>query len=252
MPQAPTATAERKRGRPSTADRARRRDEILDAAVRLFVADGFEAVTLDHVAAEAHVAKRTIYSYIGDRTEVFLAAVERLRERALQQAPRADGLEQLAQAIVLTLHSDDAVGLHRLAIGESHRFPELAVRFYEDGPRSYIHALRSRLPEAHSSRAEALFALLLGEPHRQRLLELGDHEGPAAGGGERRNDALHPQAIGVRLDHGGAFGGRHPVAELRPVGDHGAEVDGQDGAGAGQRITQWGRSHGSCRGRRIS
>lgn len=195
MPQAPTATAERKRGRPPTADRARRRDEILDVAVRLFAEDGFEAVTLDRIAAAAHVAKRTIYSYIGDRTEVFLAAVERLRERALQQAPRADGLEQLAQAIVLTLHSDDAVGLHRLAIGESHRFPELAVRFYDDGPLSYIQTLRSRLPEAHSSRAEALFALLLGEPHRQRLLGLRPAPDTAAAAAHART-ALRALGLG--------------------------------------------------------
>ena len=171
MPETQTAAAARRRGRPPEAERARRRDDILDAAVRLFVQDGFEPVTLDRIAAAAHVAKRTIYSYIGDRTEVFLAAVERLRERALQPSP-TDGLEQLALAIVLTLHSDDAIGLHRLAIGESHRFPDLAVRFYDDGPLSYIAALRSRLPESDADRAEALFALLLGEPHRQRLLGL--------------------------------------------------------------------------------
>ena len=171
MPETQTAAAARRRGRPPEAERARRRDDILDAAVRLFVQDGFEPVTLDRIAAAAHVAKRTIYSYIGDRTEVFLAAVERLRERALRPAP-TDGLEQLALAIVLTLHSDDAIGLHRLAIGESHRFPDLAVRFYDDGPLSYIAALRSRLPESDADRAEALFALLLGEPHRQRLLGL--------------------------------------------------------------------------------
>ncbi|WP_314149760.1 TetR/AcrR family transcriptional regulator [uncultured Leifsonia sp.] len=171
MPETQTAAAARRRGRPPEAERARRRDDILDAAVQLFVQDGFEPVTLDRIAAAAHVAKRTIYRYIGDRTEVFLAAVERLRERALQLSP-TDGLEQLALAIVLTLHSDDAIGLHRLAIGESHRFPDLAVRFYDDGPLSYIAALRSRLPESDADRAEALFALLLGEPHRQRLLGL--------------------------------------------------------------------------------
>ncbi|MGN6325420.1 MAG: TetR/AcrR family transcriptional regulator, partial [Pseudolysinimonas sp.] len=44
--------------------------------------------------------------------------------------------------------------------------------FYDDGPLSYIAALRSRLPESDADRAEALFALLLGEPHRQRLLGL--------------------------------------------------------------------------------
>jgi AcrR family transcriptional regulator len=201
MPQAPTATAERKRGRPPTADRARRRDDILDVAVRLFVDDGFEPVTLDRIAAAAHVAKRTIYTYIGDRTEVFLAAVDRLHERALRLAPRADGVGQLAQAIVLTLHSDDAVGLHRLAIAESHRFPDLAVRFYDDGPLSYIQTLLSRLPEAHRYRAEALFALLLGEPHRQRLLRLRPAPDVAAAAAHART-ALRALGLMATMEEG--------------------------------------------------
>ncbi|MEN0083141.1 MAG: TetR/AcrR family transcriptional regulator [Leifsonia sp.] len=162
----------RKRGRPPEAERFRRREDIVDAAVALFASEGFEAVTLDRIATAAHVAKRTIYTHLGDRTEVFLAAVEHLRERALHEAAPEEGLEGLATNIVLALHSDDAVALHRLAIGEGPRFPELAVRFYEDGPIRYIAALRDRLPEPDDRRAEELFGLLLGEKHRQRLLGL--------------------------------------------------------------------------------
>ncbi|MDX3006611.1 TetR/AcrR family transcriptional regulator [Kribbella solani] len=162
----------RKRGRPTEAERARRRDDILDAAVRLLIADGYAQVTLDDVVAEARVTKRTIYAYFGDRTEIFLAAVERLRDRTLEQPARADTLEQLAAKIVFALHSDEAIGLHRLMIAEARTFPELAARFYQDGPRTYIAAIDARLPEPDAVRAEALFALLLGEPHRQRLLGL--------------------------------------------------------------------------------
>ncbi len=172
MTEEPTPGVARRRGRPPEAERSRRRDDIVDAAVTLFVAEGFEPVTLDRIAAAAHVAKRTIYTYIGDRTKVFLAAVERLRERALHDARPEEGLPGLAKDIVFALHSDDAVGLHRLAIGEARRFPDLAVRFYDDGPRRYIAALRDRLPGHDETDAEALFALLLGEPHRQRLLGL--------------------------------------------------------------------------------
>jgi AcrR family transcriptional regulator len=162
----------RKRGRPTEHERTQRLDEILDAAVRLFVAEGFEAVTLDHIAAAAKVAKRTIYTYLGDRTEVFLAAIERLRERALHETQPSDGLAQLAETIVRTLHSDAAVGLHRLVIAEAGRFPDLARRFYDEGPGRYIAALRERLGKEQKDRAEALFGLLLGEAHRERLLGL--------------------------------------------------------------------------------
>ncbi|MFB4195532.1 TetR/AcrR family transcriptional regulator [Streptomyces carpaticus] len=163
----------RKRGRPTEAERALRRDEILDAAVRLFTARGFAQVSLDEVAATAHVAKRTIYGYFGDRTEIFIAAVERLRGRALALAEEGeDTLDQLATEIVHTLHSDEAVGLHRLMVTEAYAFPALAERFYRDGPVSYVNALTERLPGHDRDLAGALFSLLLGEPHRQRLLGL--------------------------------------------------------------------------------
>lgn len=165
------ATPARKRGRPTETERAQRRDDILDTAVRLLLDGGFDQVTLDDIAVHARVTKRTIYSFVGDRTEIFLAAVERLRERTLRQAPPDAGLAQLAEEIVHALHSDEAVGLHRLMIAEAGRFPQLAQRFYDDGPRRYVAALQERLP-AGDARAEALFALLLGEPHRQRLLGL--------------------------------------------------------------------------------
>lgn len=164
--------AARKRGRPTAAERAQRIDDVLDAAVRLFARDGFDQVTLDDIAAEARVTKRTIYAYVGDRTEVFLAAVGRLREHTLHSVGLELALEPLAHQIVRTLHSDAAISLHRLAIAESRRFPELAERFYDEGPQRYVAALRERLPATDRPRAEALFALLLGEPHRQRLLGL--------------------------------------------------------------------------------
>ncbi|MCT2582226.1 TetR/AcrR family transcriptional regulator [Actinophytocola gossypii] len=163
----------RKRGRPTEVERAQRRDEVLDAAVRLFGAGGFQRVSLDDIASEAHVTKRTIYKYFGDRNDIFLAAVERLRQRTLTLTPDDHpSLIDLAASIVHGLHSDEAIALHRLMIAEAHRFPELADRFYRDGPESYIRAIATALPEVVADRAEHLFALLLGEPHRRRLLGL--------------------------------------------------------------------------------
>ncbi len=166
-------TGPRKRGRPTGAERARRRDEILDAAVELFVDRGFQGVALDDVATRARVTKRTIYAYFGDRAEIFVAAVERLRRRTLDLAGGPDdSLEQLAVRIVQALHSDEGIGLHRLMITEAYAFDDLAARFYRDGPTAYIAALRDRLPEPDQELARSLFTLLLGERHRQRLLGL--------------------------------------------------------------------------------
>ncbi|MGA4544151.1 TetR/AcrR family transcriptional regulator [Uniformispora flossi] len=166
----------RKRGRPTAREREERRDQILDAAVRLFVAKGYQRTSIDDLVPAARVTKRTVYGYFGDKSDVFTAAVERLRDRALA-APAAaaspEPLAALAARIVATLHGDEAVGLHRLMIAEATTFPALAARFHRDGPRGYITALAGRLPGPDPEPlAEALFTLLLGEPHRERLLGL--------------------------------------------------------------------------------
>jgi len=169
---------ERKRGRPTTAEREERRDQILDAAVALFRTRGYGHVTLEEIASSARVTKRTVYSYFGDKADVFSAVVERFREQALGAfASTGESLVETCTQIVYVLHADDAVGMHRLMVGESLRFPELATRFYESGPRGYVDLLAIRLAgdmpsERAQLLAEALFGLLLGESHRRRLLGL--------------------------------------------------------------------------------
>lgn len=162
----------RKRGRPTAAERAQRLSDVLDTAIRLFAARGFAQVSIDEIAAEARVTKRTIYAHFGDRADIFLASIERLRDRAVRRPAAGESLDELAVSIVKELHSDEGIGLHRLMIIEASGFPELASRFYDEGPRSYISALNTLLPKPDPSTAAALFSLLLGEPHRQRLLGL--------------------------------------------------------------------------------
>jgi TetR/AcrR family transcriptional repressor of mexJK operon len=126
----------------------------------------------------SRVTKRTVYTYSGDKTEVFTAAIERFRARDLANLESAaDALLDVAARLVYVLHSDDAVGLHRLMIGEAAQFPELAALFYASGPHGYIELLAGHLrdlaaPEPNDRLAEALFGLLLGESHRRRLLGL--------------------------------------------------------------------------------
>ncbi len=55
-------------------EKLKRRDEILDAAERIFIAKGFEAATMDEVASEAELSKGTIYLYYRSKEELILAA----------------------------------------------------------------------------------------------------------------------------------------------------------------------------------
>ncbi|MFE3441413.1 TetR/AcrR family transcriptional regulator [Nocardia sp. NPDC059180] len=129
---------------PKVVDRAARQQEILDAAAKVFARKGFAASRIDDVAAEAGIAKGTVYLYFDSRdallTGVFASYVA---ETAQVLAELGDGpaLERLARLVrgameMLDAHPDhvrvlldvwaanppiDLVGVYRdyrAAIGE--------------------------------------------------------------------------------------------------------------------------------------
>lgn len=87
-------------------DRARekdlKREAVLRAAVRTFNERGFQAASLDEVAAKLRVSKPTIYRYLGNKEQVLLECVTR-------------GLEMLREAAV-EAQEEDGSGMTRLSI----------------------------------------------------------------------------------------------------------------------------------------
>lgn len=180
------------RGRPREADRAARRDALLETALREFLAHGYAGTTIEVVAAQARVAKRTVYTTIGDKTDLFVAVVRRLGDRVVNTvAPDAgdpvSDLHAFGVRLVRLMLSDEAIGLHRLVTGEAATFPDLAARHYANGPRRYIGVLAGLLAALPPDRlavrlavragdyealAEQLFTLLMGERHRRRMFGL--------------------------------------------------------------------------------
>ena len=169
---------ERKLGRPTEAGRIERREQILDAALSNFLKHGFGNATVDQIAADARVTKRTIYSYFGNKDAVFTEMQRRLAETVSGDTQYPDTLESLAARIVFRLHSDQMIGLHRLVIAESLRFPDLARTLYDNGDMRHVARLAEHIDAERgwgaSDRAEVLYSLLLGEDYRRRLLGLLD------------------------------------------------------------------------------
>ena len=174
----------RKRGRPTADERRARETEILTSALGVFLRCGYGASTVDELAAAAQVTKRTLYAYYGDKAGVFAAMVRHLAAAVSLDASRDDDtLETLAARIVSRVHSDELVGLHRLVIAESARFPELALILHANGDARHIARLsehiRAERGPAGEPLAEPLFSLLLGERHRRRLLGIDPAPTPA-------------------------------------------------------------------------
>ena len=59
------------------------RDKILDAADRLLGRLGYRKTTLDDLAREAGIGRRTIYLYFPSKEEIFFASIDRVVERML-------------------------------------------------------------------------------------------------------------------------------------------------------------------------
>jgi TetR/AcrR family transcriptional regulator, mexJK operon transcriptional repressor len=184
----------RKRGRPTAAERRSREAEILDNVLCVFLRSGYGASTVDELAAAAQATKRTLYAYYGDKAGLFAAMVRQLAATvSLDATSDEDTLEELAARIVGRLHSDELVGLHRLVIAESTRFPELAQILHSGGDARHIARLAEHIRAEHGpdreALAEPLFSLLLGERHRRRLLGIDPAPSAAEAAGHAR-DAL--------------------------------------------------------------
>ncbi|MBC3907069.1 MULTISPECIES: TetR/AcrR family transcriptional regulator [Undibacterium] len=117
-----------------------RPQELLAAALDLFVERGFAATRLDDVARAAGVSKGTLYLYFCSKEELFKAVV---RESIVPLIGEAEGVidqfegnsEELFRLIMTTwwgsIGNTKLSGLPKLMMAEAGNFPELA-KFYQE------------------------------------------------------------------------------------------------------------------------
>src|SRR2546425_7430523 len=91
--------------------REERREQLLDAALRVLDADSFGGLTVEGVAREVDLAKTVVYDTFGSREELLKALLAREQERALTalaaampKPPFADDPQQvLTEALTVLL-----------------------------------------------------------------------------------------------------------------------------------------------------
>lgn len=119
-----------------------KRRQILDGALDVFMARGFDAASMSDIATAAGVSKGTLYVYFEDKEHLFVALIEREREiqrqgafEALDDDPDlAHALTRFGEGLARLLVSDFAVSAHRIVLGVTERMPDLGREFYERGP----------------------------------------------------------------------------------------------------------------------
>ncbi|MEV7548119.1 TetR family transcriptional regulator [Amycolatopsis sp. NPDC089917] len=91
------------------AGRRRLRRALAAAAVDLFVAKGYEATTVDEIAAAAGVGRRTFFRYFDSKDEVLFAnhdeIVAEMEEAFAEADPERDPVETACAAVGLVLDS---------------------------------------------------------------------------------------------------------------------------------------------------
>lgn len=115
-----------------------RPQELLDAALELFVEKGFAAARAEEVATRAGVSKGTLYLYYPSKEDLLKAVIktnlsERLAAGAAQAADFTGSAAELMRSLVVDwwtqIYDDPASAVFKLVITEARTFPEIA-EFY--------------------------------------------------------------------------------------------------------------------------
>lgn len=136
---------------------ARRKDarpeEIIAAALDLFVERGFAVTRLEDVAARAGVSKGTLYLYFENKEDLFKAVVRGSLLPVLQHGEdlvakfsgsAADLVRQLVLGWWELTGSTKLAGIPKLVISEAGNFPDLA-KFYYDEVIMRAHSMFGRV-----------------------------------------------------------------------------------------------------------
>jgi TetR/AcrR family transcriptional regulator, regulator of autoinduction and epiphytic fitness len=137
-----------------------KRTAIVTAATAAFLRHGYEAASMDAIAADAAVSKRTVYNHFPSKRDLFRAVTQRLYAGLLETDPLlasagdapAVALPRLARAILDHLRQPEVCGLLRLVIAEQQRIPELAAEFQNVGKGPAVGLVERYFVEAVARR----------------------------------------------------------------------------------------------------
>ena len=139
-----------------------RPQELLAAALDLFVERGFASTRLEDVAKRAGVSKGTLYLYFENKQELFKAVVrdnmvqsigEAENSMAASEESSADLLRKVMMQWWEEFGATKLAGLTKLMMAEANNFPELA-QFYNEEVVTRGNALIVSLLERGMQRGE--------------------------------------------------------------------------------------------------
>jgi len=208
-------------GRKAPRGRIDKRQAILEAAFTVFAREGYANACVKAIAAEAGVAKPTVYNHLSDKANLFRHAIEAASDTAMAQNLAVVGrladpgddlraaLEDIGDRLLLCYSSDESWALRRLIYAEAARFPDLLDVVRGGGRTNRVTealadrlarlALDGRLRLSDPAQAAEQFIALLTGPMEERS-RFGTEQVPSDEQRRLARAAVHTflQAFGTR------------------------------------------------------
>ena len=196
----------RGRGRPQARPDEETRTVILDAARQEFASSGYAGTSMESVARRAGVSTKTLYRLLPNKAALFEAIVtdgidrfiSRIRLRACDGSDVEGALRDALIAVGELILDGSVIGLLRMVIGESDKFPEISDTFYNKAIKRTESTLANWLKaqderglisiDNASEAAGMLLGMLAFQP--QRAVMFGHAPAPTRKELERRAQAV--------------------------------------------------------------
>lgn len=168
-------------GRPTAEELERRKARALEVATQLFIERGYAATSIVEIAELAGIATRTLYQHFGDKEAIFREVIYARDVGASLPKPVLEegdtlftALRRLCDYCYAVTYQEKSIGLMRLMIAESARFPEfmssvvasIFARFMRNIEKMFI-ALEDAglMPKGDHARSAELFADVIQGSH---------------------------------------------------------------------------------------
>ena len=124
--------------------------QIIDAAKKVFLEKGFDIASMDMIAAEAGVSKRTVYSHYQSKDKLFASIMNDLCSSKRGEVtdkedweecdflpkdqPIEETLTTFGHIFLSYIFDPEVLAMLRILIGQADKFPEIGESFYDQGP----------------------------------------------------------------------------------------------------------------------
>ena len=153
---------------------------IVQAALDLFLEQGYAATSMDAVANHAGVTKQTVYRYYSSKEELFTAVMEKIRADEPPPYTFGDGdldteLNNFGRVLLAFHLTPAALGVYKMMLSEGGR-ENLLKPFMKAGPNRVMKPLMEFLQKRFPLREDVafyaqMFAALVLVPRNQLIMQ---------------------------------------------------------------------------------